>query len=67
LGNFGLFAAAARLADATSGRIIGQVLEFSHTVFHGLWIASKHLGDVSGAAMAKFDGFECGKAAAVLF
>ena len=33
----------------------------------GLRIASEHLGDVPGAAMAKCDRFECGKASAVLF
>jgi hypothetical protein len=65
--DLGLFASAARLADTTSCRIIGQLLEFSHTVFDGWRIASEHRGDVPGAAMAKCDRFECGKASAVLF
>src|SRR6266581_9273103 len=65
--DFRLFASTSRLADATSGRIIGELLEFPHAVFDGLGIASQDLGDVAGAAMAEFDRFECRKASAILF
>jgi hypothetical protein len=65
--DFRLFASTSRLADATSGRIRGELLEFPHAVFDGLGIASQDLGDVAGAAMAEFDRFECRKAAAILF
>src|SRR6476619_84959 len=62
-----LFASASGLADATSRRVIGQLLELLHTVFDGLRVASQDLRDVAGAAMPQFDRFECGQAAAVLF
>jgi hypothetical protein len=64
--DFRLFASTSRLADATSGRIRGELLEFPHAVFDGLGIASQDLGDVAGAAMAEFDRFECRKASAIL-
>src|SRR5262249_7621153 len=65
--DFGLFASASWLADATSRRIIGKLLELPHAVFDGLRVASKDLRHVPDAAMAEFDRFECGKASAVLF
>ena len=65
--DFRLFASASGLADTLARRVIGELLELPHAVFNGLRIASKDLRDVAGAAMAQFDRFECGKAAAVLF
>src|SRR5712692_2453756 len=52
--DFRLFASASRLADATSRRIIGQLLELPHAVFDGVRIASQDLGDGAGAAMSQF-------------
>jgi hypothetical protein len=62
-----LFASASGLADATSRRIIGQLLELPPALFDGLRIASQDLGDGAGAAMSSFDRFECRKASTVLF
>src|SRR6266852_1843762 len=64
--DFGLFASASWLADAAARRIIRQLLEFLHTVFDGLRVASKDLRHVPDAAMSELDRFECGKASAVL-
>jgi len=65
--DFRLFASTSGLADATSGRILEELLEFPHAVFDGLGIASQDLGDGAGAAMAKFDRFACRKASAIFF
>src|SRR5262249_7821881 len=65
--DFGLFASASWLADATSRRIIGKLLELLQAVFDGLRVASKDLRHVPDAAMSEFDRFECGKASAILF
>src|SRR5215216_6861010 len=65
--DFGLFASASWLADATSRRIIGKSLELLQAVFDGLRVASKDRGHVPDAAMAELDRFECGKASAILF
>ena len=62
--DFRLFASTSGFADTTSGSI-GELLEFPHAVFDGLGIASQDLGNVAGAAMAKFDRFECRKASAI--
>src|SRR6266849_6128276 len=64
--DFRLFASTSGLADATSGRIIGELRAFPHAVFDGLGIASQDLGDGAGAAMAECDRFECRKASAIL-
>src|SRR5712692_2879619 len=64
--DFRLFASTSGLADATSGRIIGELRKFPHAVFDGLGIASQDLGDGAGAAMAECDRFECRKASAIL-
>jgi len=65
--DFRLFASASGLADATARRIIGELLELPHAVFHGLRVAGETLRDVADASMPQFDRFERGKAAAVLF
>ena len=64
---FGFLAAATRLADPRSGRILGQLLELSHAVSDGLRITPQDAGHVLDASMAEFDRFHGGKAAAVLF
>src|SRR5215471_14625826 len=55
------------LADSMTGRVIGQVLELPHPFLHGVRIASKDLRDVPDTTMSQFDGFNCCKAATVLF
>jgi len=62
-----LFAPPSGRADATSRRIIGELLALPHAVFDGVRIASKDLRDGAGAAMPQCECCECGKAAAVLF